>query len=278
MNSAAATPSSVAPDRLGAALAERGYAVLGPDDFARFTGATLPELDALRPSWGSLPPDAHLRDGGRYRRRRHSCFVVDGRRARAWSRTARTGSRSNTTRCTAACERWFEPIEPAVLAPAGVAAHAARVRRRSRSALRGAQPWYVEAHQFRIDTTDGIGRPTPEGAHRDGVDFVAVVLVGREGIKGGETRVFEADGPDGQRFTMLEPWTTLLLDDARVIHESTPIQPLEALRPSRHPGPHVSRRRVPGAGRTGLIRRGAFIVDNTRRFSCGSPSASPSSC
>ena len=63
------------------------------------------------------------------------------------------------------------------------------------SALRGEQPWYVEAHQFRIDTTDGIGRPTPEGAHRDGVDLVAVLLVGREGIKGGETRVFDADGP-----------------------------------------------------------------------------------
>ena len=55
----------------------------------------------------------------------------------------------------------------------------------------------------------------------------AVVLVGREGIKGGETRVFAADGPEGLRFTMLEPWTTLVLDDARVIHESTPIQPLE---------------------------------------------------
>jgi len=94
------------------------------------------------------------------------------------------------------------------------------------SALTGAQPWYVEAHQFRIDTTDGIGRPTPEGAHRDGVDFVAVLLVERSGVKGGETRVFEADGPSGQRFTMTEPWTTLLLDDARVIHESTPIQPI----------------------------------------------------
>jgi hypothetical protein len=86
----------------------------------------------------------------------------------------------------------------------------------------------VEAHQFRIDTTDGIGRPTPEGAHRDGVDFVAVVLVGRQGIKGGETRVFEAEGPNGQRFTLTEPWSLLFLDDARVIHESTPIQPLEA--------------------------------------------------
>ena len=28
-----------------------------------------------------------------------------------------------------------------------------------------------------------------------------------------------------QRFTMSEPWTLLLLDDLRVIHETTPIQP-----------------------------------------------------
>jgi len=55
---------------------------------------------------------------------------------------------------------------------------------------------------------------------------VAVFLVGREGIKGGETRVFEAAGPSGQRFTLTEPWSLLLLDDARMIHESTPIQPL----------------------------------------------------
>ena len=94
------------------------------------------------------------------------------------------------------------------------------------SSVRGRHTWYVEAHQFRIDTADGIGRPTPEGAHRDGVDFVAVILISRTGIKGGETRVFDADGPAGKRFTMLEPWTLLLLDDAAVIHESTPIQPL----------------------------------------------------
>ena len=90
----------------------------------------------------------------------------------------------------------------------------------------GAEPWYLEAHQFRIDTRDGIGRPTPEGAHRDGVDLVAVFLVGRHAVKGGETRVFEADGPSGVRFTLTEPWSLLLLDDARMIHETTPIQPV----------------------------------------------------
>jgi len=39
--------------------------------------------------------------------------------------------------------------------------------------------------------------------------------------------VFQADGPAGQRFTLTEPWSLLLLDDARVIHETTPIQPVE---------------------------------------------------
>ena len=84
--------------------------------------------------------------------------------------------------------------------------------------------WYLEAHQFRIDTEGGIGRPTPEGAHRDGVDFVSVVLVGRREVRGGETRVFEAHGNRGVRFTMEQPWSMLLMDDARVIHETTPLQ------------------------------------------------------
>ena len=38
--------------------------------------------------------------------------------------------------------------------------------------------------------------------------------------------MFEASGPNGQRFTLTQPWSLLLLDDARMIHESTPIQPL----------------------------------------------------
>ena len=87
---------------------------------------------------------------------------------------------------------------------------------------------------FRIDTegVGGIGRPTPEGAHRDGVDLVAVLLVGRHNVKGGETRVFDARGPQGMRFTLAESASVLLLDDARVIHETTPIQPLQPALPA----------------------------------------------
>jgi hypothetical protein len=60
--------------------------------------------------------------------------------------------------------------------------------------------------------------------------MVAVILVARHNVKGGETRVFDARGPQGLRFTLTEPWSVLLLDDARVIHETTPIQPQDASR------------------------------------------------
>jgi len=215
---------ATAPGELATALAARGQALLVPADLARFVGVELADLDALRPSWDRLPPDAHLRDGGHYRRRRHASLVVDGGAIRLAPQRAHWQPVEYNA-LHGGIERWFAPIDAAVLdAPAWrrvVLAFAGTA-----SALKGTQPWYVEAHQFRIDTTDGIGRPTPEGAHRDGVDFVVVMLVGREGIKGGETRVFAADAHEGLRFTMLAPWSALVLDDARVIHESTPIQPL----------------------------------------------------
>lgn len=225
-------PLLTAPERLDDTLADRGHALLGADALRHLLNAEPGALEALQPSWDDLPPDAHLRDGGRYRRRRHSCFVVEGAEVRQVAHRAHWQPLEYNA-LHGGLERWFEPIQPAVVTQPVWAALLAAFSARA-SALKGVRPWFVEAHQFRIDTTDGIGRPTPEGAHRDGVDLVAVTLVGRTGIKGGETRVFDADGPSGMRFTMTEPWTSLLLDDARVIHESTPIQPLAPLTAGGH--------------------------------------------
>jgi hypothetical protein len=216
-------PPYVAPEDLAEALRARGYAALSPGALAARLGVEAPALEALGPSWGDLPPDQHLRDGGRYRRRRHSCFVVEGGRVEQAPHRAHWQPREYNA-LHGGIERWFEPIAPSVVGrpawPRLLAGLGAAF-----STLKGVGPWFVEAHQFRIDTAEGIGRPTPEGAHRDGVDFVAVLMVKRAGVKGGETRVFDADGPGGVRFTMSEPWSALLLDDGRVIHESTPIQP-----------------------------------------------------
>lgn len=217
-----------APKPAVQALSQDGLRLLSPSDLV----ATLPPdwgrgWDALTPSWDNLPPDAHLKDGGHYRRRRHSCFIQD----LADEVLVKTAHRAHWqptdyNALHGGFERWFEPVEAGIAtAPAWTTllAELGRLFAQVRPVAR----WFIEAHQFRIDTAGGVGRPTPEGAHRDGVDFVVVMLVARRGVKGGETRVFDANGPQGLRFVMQEPLTTLLLDDARVIHETTPILPLQ---------------------------------------------------
>jgi hypothetical protein len=204
-------------------LSKTGYAFLSAAEVGTVLHVDVAQLNALREWWGSLPRDQYLRDGGRYRSRRHACFTDEAGvltlapHRPHWQPTSYNALHGGL-------ERWFEPIAPEVIrAPVwtqlleAIGAIFTRVH--------PVQRWFIEAHQFRIDTAGGIGRPTPEGAHRDGVDFVALLLVQRRNVRGGETHVFDANGPSGVRFTMEEPWSLLLMDDARVIHETTPIQP-----------------------------------------------------
>ncbi len=227
-------PATTPREEIVQHLQQQAFAVLGAADLGQLlqhsAGLTEPAqaLAALAPSWAELPPDTYLKDGGHYRRRRHACYVLQGQALQPVAHRAHWQPLQYNA-LHGGMARWFEPVTAAVADQAAWQALLAVLGQVFTAALGGrvaAPVWHIEAHQFRIDTAGGIGRPTPEGAHRDGVDFVAVVLVGRHGVKGGETRVFEANGPNGQRFTLSEPWTTLLLDDARVIHESTPIQPL----------------------------------------------------
>jgi len=206
------------------ALRECGCALLPPQQLQSACAVQLSELNALRASWERLPRDAYLLDGGRYRFRRHSCFIHElaGDSLQLVPHRAHWQPRDYNA-LHGGMERWFEPIEGVVLeAPAW--GGLLRALGKLFATVRTVPRWYVEAHQFRIDSAEGIGRPTPEGAHRDGVDFVAVILVNRSDVSGGETRVFDAHGAAGVRFTMAEPWTALLLDDAQVVHETTPIQ------------------------------------------------------
>jgi hypothetical protein len=212
-------------------LRQDGLSLLQPDELMR----TLPipaalwerHWPTLADSWNRLPPDAHLRDGGRYRMRRHGCFVQN-----LADQTLRPAPHRahwqplDYNALHGGFERWFDALESEVaedLLLSGLLSGLGQLF----AQVKPAAQWFIEAHQFRIDTAGGVGRPTPEGAHRDGVDFVVVMLVGRNGVKGGETRVFDAHGPHGLRFVMDQSLTTLLLDDERVIHETTPILPVD---------------------------------------------------
>jgi hypothetical protein len=223
------TNSTLAPiltpaNQLANALRVNGYAVASAETVAELGDLALSDLQNLTQFWEGLPRDPYLKDGGRYRFRRHASYEIKGEHLHLVPHRAHWQS-VNYNALHGGIERWFEPVQtqlannPTWQALLIGLAHV----------LNGLKPvttWFVEAHQFRIDTADGIGRPTPEGAHRDGVDFVAVFLLNRVGIKGGETRIFDAQGSTGLRFTLAQPWSVLLMNDERMIHESTPIQPI----------------------------------------------------
>ena len=193
----------------------KGFCLVLPVHVETCFGVADGNLQPLAETWNDLPRDAYLKDGGKYRSRRHSSFVqlIDP------SDLTQVAHRAHWqpvdyNALHGGIERMFAPIAAPVCDDAawrGLLSGLGQVF----AGLNAESKWFIEAHQFRIDTAEGIGRPTPEGAHRDGVDFVAVVLVNRQGVKGGETRVFDAHGTSGVRFTLTEPWSVLLLDEDR---------------------------------------------------------------
>jgi hypothetical protein len=219
---------------IAAAIARDGYAFVHAAEMRdQLTGAgTLSDWTAFAASWNRLELDHYMADGGRYRRRRHAVYaaVADGPIVRAAHQPHYQSRAYNAL--NGGIARWFEPVEPAI----GDGATMRGILAFSRSLferLARPQSWHVEVHQFRIEARrDEQGQPTPEGIHRDGVDFVLVLLVDRRNIASGTTTVHALSGEELGAFTLAAPLDAALLDDARVAHGVTAIEPVDLDRPA----------------------------------------------
>jgi len=130
-------------------------------------------------------------------------------------------------------ERWFEPVEPGIASSATLAA-ILRLSHELFGSLASAVPrWHVELHQFRIEAAAGAaGEPTPEGSHRDGVDYVLVLMIDRHNIARGTTTIHAPDGTALGDFTLAAPLDAALVDDHRVFHGVTPVESLDDSQPA----------------------------------------------
>lgn len=168
---------------INALLNVKGFCVLDASRVIKWTHCSKEELDDLSTAWAALPSDKYLKDGGHYRRRRHSSFIFENNSLTQVAHRAHWQPLDYNA-LHGGIERLFEPVlEATTSKPAWHKVICTLARTASELHENIKAKWCIEAHQFRIDTTDGIGRPTPEGAHRDGVDFVAVFMVARKGIK-----------------------------------------------------------------------------------------------
>jgi hypothetical protein len=184
-------------------------------------------------SWNDLKTDTYMADGGRYRRRRHAVYAAgrDGNIKRGAHQAHYQGLDYNSLNGGVA--RWFEPILPEI----GDGPSMRTILEYCRTLFGQMAPttaaWHIETHQFRIEARLGEeGRPTPEGMHRDGVDYVLVLMIDRHNIASGTTTIHDLDKRMLGSFTLAAPLDAALVDDARCFHGVTPVEPQDPSHPA----------------------------------------------
>jgi hypothetical protein len=220
---------------LQTAIAADGYAFVQGRAMREILApfGSLSDWPSFADSWNALEFDGHMADGGRYRRRRYAAYRAtrDGSIVRKPHQPHFQAIDYNPLNGGVA--RWFEPIASEAGAGPSMRAVLAFCCSLFDSLTPATVAWQIETHQFRIEARPGEqGHPTPEGLHRDGVDYVLVLLIDRRNIASGVTTIHALDGRPLGHFTLTAPFDAALVDDARVAHGVTPVEPIDPASPA----------------------------------------------
>lgn len=185
-----------------------------------------PDWLAFGDCWNRMTLDRYMGDNGTYRYRRYSQFELadpDGELVCLPHGPYEQPSYIN--HLNGGMARHFDPLEEGFVRNPifdGLLRSLASVF----NAVAGETVhWNIRLHPYRILARDDIpGSPTPEGLHRDGVDFIVTLMVKRVNVCGAQTIVTDADGTVVERRTLLFPMEILVADDARTMHEVTPLE------------------------------------------------------
>lgn len=236
MNSAAikdtALESALTIDEIRKILVAKDFLYLKStgviDLLSEIAGSRIGNDPLFLDSWNSLEEDHYMADGGRYRKRRHATFEI-----RTSSDTAvlmphqpHYQSRDYNS-LNGGVARYFAPILLDLLNSRTLAV-LLEFGNRLFNQISGNHAWHIELHQFRIEARDGQkGNPTPEGVHRDGVDFVIVAMIKRVNIESDATSIFNLDNQLVGEFTMLDTFDMAIVNDREVYHGVTPITQID---------------------------------------------------
>jgi hypothetical protein len=217
---------------------------LANDGFSSLDGQTMHGLlfqDCMDPeeewhrfqrSWERLERDAFMADGGMYRFRRHGHYTLDnvGHPAQMNGHQPHYQSRRHN-KLNGGAPRYFATLEPAI-ANSFILNQLINICSEVFRGFSPEQRWHIEVHQFRIKASATVAFPTPEGVHRDGVDFVFMMMIERQRIRGGITTIYNSSGKPIKQHTLSDALETLFLDDHCVLHGVSPIAPTAPTAPT----------------------------------------------
>ncbi|MEU6169609.1 2OG-Fe dioxygenase family protein [Streptomyces tanashiensis] len=216
------------------ALRHRGYALVRGADLA-VDPAARAARPALADEWNRLEPDRYLKDGATFRERRYARFRYLPRTRAVQLLTHRAYFQSTeANRYAGGIHREVAPVTRTSVANPLLGELIRFDFSRfpvDEEALD--HPWEVACHQFRTRATAReAGEPTPEGIHRDEIDFGAIHLMDRVNTRGGDSRVHSETGDVIAEFRLEDPLDTMFWSDRDVLHSVSPTAPVDPGRPA----------------------------------------------
>lgn len=175
-------------------------------------------------SWNNLRIDNHMNDGGKYRYRRYSVFKYKFDSKELIEKPGESHYQiKDVNYLNGDIQRYFEPIEDKIKNNFFLV-NLIKFCIDVFEGIKGANTWHIESHQFRIIATpDMNGSPTPEGIHRDGVNYAFIMLIGKENVIGGESHIYDNTKNHMLSYMMENPFDCAFLDDTKLMHSVSPI-------------------------------------------------------
>ena len=215
-------------------LRTNGYSLLPADQFP-LDEEMHPLVKELAHEWDQLETDRYLKSGSRFRERAYDRFYFLPRTGEIRLRPHRPYFQSEGVNDYAGgIHRDVAPLSRSTLDnPLLTRLLRDNFARFPVDDGRLDEPWDVQCHQFRIiSTPDEVGEPTPEGPHRDEVDYGAIHLMGRLNVTGGESQVYNEEKELQAEFCLTEQMDTMFWADQQILHAVRPIQAVDPSRPA----------------------------------------------
>jgi hypothetical protein len=216
-------------EELGSELIRQRYLFLSGIDLGAVLSLSPPDIAGFASFWPRLTQDLHMGDGGAYRFRRYGQFDAPPGSARRLLLHAAYEQPRCVNRLNGDVARMFDPLEPEFICHPvlnGLLDWLTSLYDRCEGRP---QHWNIRLHPYRIVANgQQAGHPTPEGLHRDGVDYILSMMVSRRNVLGGETTVTDNDRRVLWQRTLRNPLDILIGQDALTLHGVSPVLPVDA--------------------------------------------------
>ncbi len=209
--------------KIGDKLKKSHYCFIDSETFSELLKSK--EADAFRnwnaftDSWHDLARDGYMADNGKYRKRRYATLsILPG--SKQWRKEPEQPHYQSRdyNNLNGGVERHYEPIHTHILY-GNTMNNVIKFGCELFDQQIPGQTWHIEVHQFRIEAMGKEeGKPTPEGVHRDGVDYVMMMMLKRHNIINGETTIYDLDKTPITSFTLKNPGDVAILNDHHVLH------------------------------------------------------------